>query len=144
MIYLLQNDRQYDYDVRAIALAFFERDKIKEIEEEELASHLPLHTDEDPTRDEKLLRLDFTGDEIFGSVEDGQGRQAKEAVACDYNDHEHCRNDVCRFLYRLFSSFTGKILPWGMLTGIRPTKIFMKWMEEETDPLKLEARFSET
>lgn len=144
MIYLLQNDRQYDYDVRAIALAFFERDKIKEIEEEELASHLPLHTDEDPILAEKLLRLEFTGDEIFGYMEDGQGRCKEEAVACDYNDHEHCRNDVCRFLYRLFSSFTGKTLPWGMLTGIRPTKIFMKWMEEETDAEKLEARFCQT
>ena len=31
MIYLLQNSREYDYDVRAIALTFFERTKIKEV-----------------------------------------------------------------------------------------------------------------
>ena len=35
MIYLLQNNKEYDYDVRAIALAFFEREKIKEVTEEE-------------------------------------------------------------------------------------------------------------
>ena len=31
-----------------------------------------------------------------------------------------------------------------MLTGIRPTKIIMKWMEEEKDVKKLEQRFRET
>ena len=31
-----------------------------------------------------------------------------------------------------------------MLTGIRPTKIIMKWMEEEKDSAKLEQRFRET
>ena len=36
MLYLIQNDRQYDYDVRAIALAFFEREKIQEISDQEL------------------------------------------------------------------------------------------------------------
>ena len=36
MIYLIQNDREYDYDVRAIALAFYERTKIVEVTKEEL------------------------------------------------------------------------------------------------------------
>ena len=35
MIYLVQNDREYDYDVRAIALAFYERTKIVEVTKEE-------------------------------------------------------------------------------------------------------------
>ena len=48
------------------------------------------------------------------------------------------------FWYRLFEKFTGRSLPWGMLTGIRPTKIIMKWMEEEKDAKKLEQRFRET
>ena len=36
MIYLIQNDQEYDYDVRATALAFFERTKIVEVTKEEL------------------------------------------------------------------------------------------------------------
>lgn len=40
MIYLCQNDREYDYDVRAIALAFFEREKIIELTEEEFQQKL--------------------------------------------------------------------------------------------------------
>ena len=50
------------------------------------------------------------------------------------------------FYTDFFSEFTGRTLPWGMLTGIRPTKIVMKWMEETTDVQResLEKRFSET
>ena len=40
MIYLYQNNREYDYDVRAIALAFFEREKIIELPEEEFEAKL--------------------------------------------------------------------------------------------------------
>ena len=116
MIYLIQNDRQYDYDVRAIALAFFEREKIQEIEEKDLPEDLG---------EARLCRLDFLEGEILGLMTDAAGRTVTEGVRCDYNDHKNCRNDVSRFLYRLFSSYTGRSLPWGMLTGIRPTKIIM-------------------
>lgn len=136
MIYLIQNDRSYDYDVRAIALAFFERIKIAEVTREEWEA---ARTDEDI-----LLALSFGEGEITGSLS-GIGREEVRAqIACDYRDHGESRNAVCRFLYGLFWDFTGRSLPWGMLTGIRPTKIIMKWMEEETDSAKLEQRFRDT
>ena len=40
MIYLYQSKREYDYDVRAIALAFFEREKIVELPEEDFNKRL--------------------------------------------------------------------------------------------------------
>ena len=43
MIYLIQNDREYDYDVRAIALAFYERTKIVEVTKEEFEAFLALN-----------------------------------------------------------------------------------------------------
>ena len=36
MIYLVQNSREYDYDVRAIALAFLQGEKIRELSAEEV------------------------------------------------------------------------------------------------------------
>ena len=135
MLYLIQNDRQYDYDVRAIALAFFEREKIQEISDQELPEDLG---------ENRLCRLDFLEGEIQGLMTDAAGRTVTERVHCDYNDHKNCRNDVSRFLYRLFSAYTGRSLPWGMLTGIRPTKIIMGWMEEDQDPDFLEQRFMDT
>ncbi len=127
MIYLCQNEKEYDYDVRAIALAFFEREKIVAVSEPEFSE---LSKEEKSGEDIRFLSLCYGENEIKGRLFDKSGKDVQEEVFCDYHNHERCRNEVCRFLYRLFSAFTGKTLPWGMLTGIRPTKIVMKWMEE--------------
>lgn len=129
MIYLYQNDVEYDYDVRAIALAFFEREKIVAVSESEFAR---LSAEEEGEESVRFLSLIYEDRKIRGTLSDRSGKRTEESVCCDYRDHKACRNEVSRFLYRLFSGYTGRTLPWGMLTGIRPTKIVMKWMEEET------------
>lgn len=143
MIYLYQNKEEYDYDVRAIALAFYEREKIIAVPEEEMDR---LASEEQGEENVRFLSLIYEEGKISGRLFDREGKEAKQEVCCAYHDHEKSRNAVCRFLYRLFSEFTGRTLPWGMLTGIRPTKIVMKWMEETTDVQResLEKRFSET
>ena len=93
MIYLYQNNKEYDYDVRAIALAFFERTKIMEVSEDQL----------DETGDVLRLRLVYGQESIEGCLYDGEGRRVEKNIHCNYRDHEHCRNEVCRFLYRLFA-----------------------------------------
>ena len=152
MIYLYQNDREYDYDVRAIALAFFEREKIIEVSQKEFDEQMaksPLYVEEEASdsmrKDQpRFLHLDYKENRISGKFSDLEGKSTSAMLECDYRDHERCRNQVCRFLYRIFSEYTGRELPWGMLTGIRPTKIIMKWMEDEPDVTKLEKRFSDT
>ena len=39
------------------------------------------------------------------------------------------RNEVKQLIYRLLGDFTGRTLPWGTLTGIRPTKLAMEIFE---------------
>ncbi len=141
MIYLFQNNREYDYDVRAIALTFFERAKIVEVTGPEWEK---FHREADPEGEDLFMRILYSEKHIDGEIMSGDGRSARQSVDCDYTDHENHRNDVSRFLYRLCSRYTGRTLPWGTLTGIRPTKIIMKWMEEEEDPAALEERFSRT
>ena len=45
-------------------------------------------------------------------------------------DKTERKNAVKRAVYRELSGLTGKTLPWGTLTGIRPTKLVMKQLEE--------------
>jgi oxygen-independent coproporphyrinogen-3 oxidase len=40
------------------------------------------------------------------------------------------KNELKRMLYRVLSAYTGQELPWGNLTGIRPTKIPMALLEQ--------------
>lgn len=139
MIYLFQNKTDYDYDVRALALTFFEREKIAAVEEEEFDRLYGSRTEE-----ALFLKLIYHEKGISGTVGRCEEDACSSFVECDHADHVGSRNKVCRFLYRMFSEYTKKILPWGILTGIRPTKIIMKWMEEEKDPAVLEQRFMDT
>jgi oxygen-independent coproporphyrinogen-3 oxidase len=45
-------------------------------------------------------------------------------------DRSRTKNELKKLLYRMLSDYTGQKLPWGNLTGIRPTKIPMALLEE--------------
>ncbi len=45
-------------------------------------------------------------------------------------DVDKSKNDLKKSIYQDLSAKTGKVLPWGDLTGIRPTRIAMNLMEE--------------
>ena len=47
-----------------------------------------------------------------------------------FSDRKETKNILKRCLYRLLSEYTGQSLPWGTLTGIRPTKIAMAMLEQ--------------
>ena len=68
MIYLIQNDREYDYDVRAIALAFYERTKIVEVTKEEFE-------EQEWEKDDLLLTLVYTKKRETGNEVKEQYRQ---------------------------------------------------------------------
>ena len=73
MIYLVQNDREYDYDVRAIALAFYERTKIVEVTKEEFE-------EQEWEKDDLLLTLVYT----TMNKEEKKSRFCRSPHACLY------------------------------------------------------------
>ena len=48
----------------------------------------------------------------------------------DFSARAVAKNELKQNFYQIISDTTGKKLPWGTLTGIRPTKIPMKFLEE--------------
>ncbi len=56
------------------------------------------------------------------------------AFPWDLSDRSAVKNSLKRLLYQLLKEDTGKTLPWGTLTGIRPTKIAMGLLEEGESP----------
>ncbi|MGN0481950.1 MAG: coproporphyrinogen dehydrogenase HemZ [Lachnospiraceae bacterium] len=52
------------------------------------------------------------------------------AVVVEGADRKETKNRLKRLLYQMLSRRTGQMLPWGTLTGIRPTKIPMKLFAE--------------
>lgn len=55
------------------------------------------------------------------------------AKGLDIGSRPEYKNALKQTLYRALSKKTGKSLPWGTLTGIRPTKIAMKLIGEGRD-----------
>ena len=95
------------YNVYHLTKAFFP--------EEEIAQQV----DE---KQEPLVKLTVDGGSSFCVREDEAREQAEEDAALKKN--------VTRLFYRKLSQMTGNSLAWGMLTGVRPTKLFMQALEE--------------
>lgn len=139
---------QYTYDVHALVKAFFPREHVKIITSE--TEHLKREKLLDGVR----IRMDFdeNGDvrleyfEAFHNEGDGIGSsRTDEAKIYTWSPASERRQDFSmdtrqepgteyknafkRFLYRSLCDITGKELPWGNLTGIRPTKLVLGMLE---------------
>lgn len=60
----------------------------------------------------------------------GEPALASMQIQVDFSDRKETKNRLKRGIYQMFSEYTGQTLPWGTLTGIRPTKIPMSMLEE--------------
>ena len=126
MILLVQNDTEYENDLRAMIGAFFPGEKLRTAEPREVSDYsrqifgeftfaLTALYDENTTR----LRIE----------EKGYVRYSAYAYG-NYKDRKRYRNRLKLATYRLLSEFCGKELPWGSLTGMRPTKIATTALEK--------------
>ena len=62
----------------------------------------------------------------------------------DFSDRTETKNELKQNFYQILSEITGKKLPWGTLTGIRPTKIPMKFLEEGKTEAEIRAYMQKT
>ena len=110
----------YEYDVHSLVKAFYAEEQVTvitpETKPEKLAELEPQVSLE--------IELGETGAKIRVGEEDFLWYAASETIADGY------KNGLKRFLYRTLSKVTGQELPWGNLTGIRPTKIAYGMLDE--------------
>ena len=129
MFVITLNKTVYEYDIHSIVKAFYPEKNIKVIT-----------PDTDPAKAEELscvmdalqgsiafldtcIKLKLEEKEYIWECEKDQ-----EAFSHDYKDA------FKGFLYKSLCTHTGKELPWGNMTGIRPTKIAMSKLQEGKSP----------
>lgn len=89
-----------------------------------------------PDRQSYILNLISHGTYVFHGFKNlpwpvqWEMEQAGQPIQLDYDDRTDAKNKIKRRLYVLLMMETGKQLPWGALTGIRPTKIAVTKMAE--------------
>lgn len=107
------NKAKYEYEIHALAKAFYPEEDVKVLSPESAVK--------DRAVLETAPRL-----EIF--FEDSRTKIRGEAGEREILSER--KDEFGAALYQYFSALTGKKLPWGNLTGIRPTKIAMTMLEE--------------
>ena len=140
LIAVTLNQGGFEYDIHSLVKAFYPECEVKVFVagEKELTSSEGLPD----------LHLDFEKDAIYLSLIAGTGPVSsfggQKIKIAEETERTEIKNRLKQLLYVTLSKHTGKELPWGTLTGIRPTKIPMTLMEEGKAPEEILAYMKET
>lgn len=127
MITVQLNRADFEYDIHSLVKAFFPAEDVsvtvgKKETEEEIS--FCAFTD----------YLEHSIEISFFEPGEGAGRLLqKRTVEVDFSNRKETKNRLKQTLYKMLREHTGKTLPWGSLTGIRPTKIATAFLEEGKD-----------
>ncbi|MDR0948163.1 MAG: coproporphyrinogen dehydrogenase HemZ [Lachnospiraceae bacterium] len=116
------NQSNMEYDINSLISSFYPQDEVhiltplmgegkQKLYRDYVKIQIELH---EPTATLHTADTSFTW--IYDRTQEGMELTYKEGVK--------------RFLYRTLRTLTGKDLPWGCLTGIRPTKLAYAMLEE--------------
>ncbi|MBQ7469119.1 MAG: coproporphyrinogen dehydrogenase HemZ [Pseudobutyrivibrio sp.] len=111
MIYVKLNEDNFEYDIYSLVKAFYPKEDVR------------IGTEEAPVDEEVSFTMDVKyADHVL--TLDGK------EIEIDYSNRPDTKNRLKLAIYKSLSARTGKTLPWGTLTGIRPTKISLGMIEE--------------
>ena len=114
------NKKDFEYDVYNLVRAFYPASEVQISYTEEKANKTF----------EFFIHLTYETDSILLQIEQDGERIWDELIGLDYYaDRKDTKNRLKRLLYRGLASISKKELPWGTLTGIRPTKLPMRLLE---------------
>ena len=124
MIQVQLNIADFEYDIHSLVKAFFPSENVSVSAENKNTKKEP----EEPVS----ARMDITFHEHTIDVcwRDGQAQEVHRQIACATTERLSVKNDLKIGLYDMLVQITGQELPWGSLTGIRPTKIPMQLLEQ--------------
>ncbi len=132
MVAVQLNRHDYEYDIHSLVKAFYPKEDVT------------VCFGEVPADAGEIVAVDLTGPELsfkegedrFQKLSHYDGISVQVGPLSDYEklspkaDRTETKNTLKSLLYRLLCTYTGKELPWGNLTGIRPTKIAMGLLKE--------------
>ena len=122
MLGILLNDPSYEQDIRELMMAFYPGETFA-------------HEKQDDVRMYVEGVYNGAGEFCLRILCDDRAEDER-TFQLDYSNRLAAKTAIKRELYNMLSKRTGKELPWGTLTGIRPTKIALTrlyegWTEDE-------------
>lgn len=149
MIQIILSNKIYENDVYPLVQSFFPQEAIKVFSQEEMYLKDQDIT-ETNTKDMselaiRQLKIDFREEDFTITITPCKGEEiirSAETVSVIVEKAKY-KNAMKRELYLALSYLTHKKLPWGILTGIRPTKLVYCMLEEGMDPFSIEQYMKE-
>ena len=111
---------EFEYDIHSLIKAFFPEENVSA-------------TAEDKKYEEEItlqFQVEYEPQQIKIEWKGKNQESHDRSFPVDFSDRTETKNELKQNFYQILSEITGKKLPWGTLTGIRPTKIPMKFLEE--------------
>ncbi len=143
MIFVFFNQPDYEYEVHSLIKAFFPREDVELYytcsEEAVQGKNVAcMHRDAGELKEEELagasniLEVSYRESEIELCWKILTGSVGEEQRICFLVDSDRSsrKNVLKQQLYHMLSEICGRTLPWGSLTGIRPTKIARQLLDE--------------
>ena len=135
MITVNLNRTEFEYDIHSLLKAFFPKEDVeiyytKEAHAEEKNVACTNHSAENETESASHLSITYEDKQISITCTLENQKPAECTFAVDFADRAETKNALKENLYHLLEEVTGQSLPWGTLTGIRPTKIPMQLLDE--------------
>ena len=117
MIGILLNDASYEQDIRELLMAFYPGEGFAH----ERTGGVDFYVEGTYEPESGTFSLDIL---------ENEEKKAGAAFPVSYENRLEAKTAIKRELYGLLSARTGKTLPWGTLTGIRPTKISLSRLDQ--------------
>ena len=137
------NSKLFEYDLRGLLQAFFPWEKFPAGETEDPDGLSVLFFRQHPVADPDPEILVSDRGEMRAEIRFSyQGKCASATVFFDRSE-ALSKTRVKQALYRILSEATGKTLPWGTLTGIRPTKLVREMLDAGEPRAAIETHFTE-
>ena len=155
MIGLLIQENAYEQDIRELLMSFYPGETYAHEVKEGAGFYVETKLGEGQaeiriwdSREDSLQSDHGNGQEDRLQSDHGNSREEENAGVCppkdlsgfvlsdrevrpsDLSDHLATKNVIKKMFYQMLVKRTGKELPWGSLTGIRPTKIALTRLEE--------------
>lgn len=134
MLQIRLSEDNFQYDIYSLTKAFFP------LEDVQVQVGGEVQTQE--SRDK--LQVTYTDCGVKITYEPWKREAICESVFWDTRERKTQKNQLKALLYSILSRSTGKKLPWGNLTGIRPVKIPMLMLEQGKQRAEVEEELAKT
>ncbi len=143
MITVGLNQPNFEYDIHSLIKAFYPQEEVL-VRAGDEGGEAALFPEIAETAFHVAICYEPTAIAFAFCPKEGESPVLSRETPVDSADRKATKNRLKKTLYHMLEEFSGQTLPWGTLTGIRPTKIPLGLLEEGKSEAEIRSYMEET